>query len=76
MLEDPLVRLEKRGTKSRCTVGELAHAAGVCELTIRRYIMYGKIFSIKIGGRRYIPIETAEAFLQGKKCDEVPPKIV
>lgn len=57
---------------SKCTVGELAQAAQCSEITIRRQIYAGKIYTVKIGGRVYIPMETATLYLKGEKCDTVP----
>ena len=69
---DKLEALKRYGHKSRYTIGELADAAGCAENTVRRHVGEGLVYSFKIGGRRYIPMETAIAYLTGQKCDQVP----
>jgi len=71
-MTDRVKKLMEIGRNSKYTVGELAQAAGCTELTIRRHLGDGKLYSIKIGGRRYIPHETAVAYLTGQPCDRVP----
>ena len=45
------------------SVIETASMLGCTEITIRRWVMDGTIGSVKIGGRRLIPVKTIEALI-------------
>jgi excisionase family DNA binding protein len=67
MAEDKVERLKKLSGGSRYTVGQLAQAAEVSELTIRRYISIGDLRAFKVGGRLWIPEEDAVVWLKGRE---------
>ena len=69
MAEDKLERLKKLGGGSKYTIGEVAAAAGCTEVTVRRHIADGKLYSVKVGGRRFIPEETAVKYLKGEPAE-------
>ena len=48
-------------------VKQFCQAYGLCKATVYNLMKAGKLHSVLVGGRRLIPVESAEALLRGGK---------
>ena len=61
--------LSLAGTPSdRVTIPTLAAALGVHEVTVRNWTKSGRLRTITVGGRSYVPRDAAEELLKGERA--------
>jgi hypothetical protein len=65
--EEPKPKRKERPPRMAFSVPETAESLGTCEATVWRWIGDGKLESVKINGRRFVPIPSIRGLLASKK---------